>query len=535
MRLMPRSIRTRVIYTMLLVLLVTGIGFVVLINSIVRASFEEMEVESMRRDSLRVQEALDSNVAWLRSVSGDWARWTDTYEYLDGTNPTYVEDNLSPESMQVLGADFMAYLDADGKIYHVSAVDRETGQPIVASPSFKRAIETLSSRVYRLSDGARAKSGQVLLPSGPATIVLQGITTSNGEKPPNGVLVTGAYIDSSTVQNLRRLTQLNVTVASPKDRLTVLRGHEGGPPERLGQVYVEEHGQSSLESWATVRGLDGEPALLYIVTEPRSAMQRAGETLHYVGLGLLGIVTLSGIAIAMTLEFSVMRRLTRLHQEVSEISTMASADRKVTADGDDEIADIAVALNTNLDSLTEAEDALKHAADHDYLTGLANRRRFELDVERALAESERTGAPIAWVLIDLDDFKEVNDTMGHHCGDSVLVWFAEMMRTSIRRYSTIARLGGDEFAILLPHSDEYDAAVVADRLLTALSDAECDACEGHAFRVDASVGIAVAPRDGHDVNDLSRAADEAMYHAKLSRAEDKAHRLAREAATLTDV
>jgi len=364
----------------------------------------------------------------------------------------------------------------------------------------------------------------VLLPSGPATVVFQAVTTSNGDKPVNGVLVVGAYLDYSHLQRVRELTRLDVAVAAPDDRASILPGHGDGRDERLGQVYVASRGSQSLNSWATMRGIDGRPALIYAVSEQREATERANVTLYYVGLGLIGIVVLAGIAIATVLDLAVMRRLTRLDLQVSEIATLASTDRRVTVEGDDEIADIAAALNANLESLAEAEHALQHAADHDYLTGLANRRRFEQDVERALAQSDRTGEPIAWVLIDLDDFKDVNDTMGHHCGDSVLAWFADMMLSTIRRYSTIARLGGDEFAVLLPHANEYDAAVVADRLLTALSEAWCEVCEGHAFRVDASVGIAVAPRDGTTLSELSRAADEAMYHAKLSRSQDRAHK-----------
>lgn len=518
---MPRSIRTRVIYTVLLVLLITGIGFVALINGIVRNSFIKMENESMRRDSLRVQAAIDSNTSRLKSVAGDWGRWTDTYDFIAGTNPTYVQDNLSLESMEVLSADFMAYLDVNGKTIHVSAIDRTGGKLLTPSTAFSSAIERLHTNVYAQRDGSEPEGGPVLLPGGPALVVFQGVTTSNGKKPVNGTLAVGAYLDAAHVEEVKSLSQLDVVIASPSGREKALPAEIDGTDERLGEVYVAPQGKSRILSWATIRGIDGKPAFFYAVSEPRAAMQRATDTLNYVGLGLLGIVTLAGIAIAITLDRAVMGRLTRLHNQVADISSLETTDRRVTVEGDDEITDIAVALNTNFENLAMAEDALKHAADHDYLTGLVNRRRFETDVEKALAESERTGASLAWVLIDLDDFKDVNDRFGHHCGDSVLVWFAELMRTTIRRYSTIARLGGDEFAILLPHSDEYDAAVVADRLLTALSDAVCEVCDGHAFHIDASVGMAVAPRDGTTVSDLSRAADDAMYHAKISRMADR--------------
>ena len=122
--------------------------------------------------------------------------------------------------------------------------------------------------------------------------------------------------------------------------------------------------------------------------------------------------------------------------------------------------------------------------------------------------------------MDLDGFKDINDTLGHQCGDAVLVWFAELLRSEVRCYSIVARVGGDEFAILMPRAGDYEAAVVADRLMTALSEHPCDVCTGDPFIVGASVGIAVSPRDGNGMGQLTSAADYAMYATKSSRASD---------------
>lgn len=514
MRVMPRSIRQRVLYTMLIVVLLSGIGFLLVLNAVVRRSFTELETAAMTRDAARVHSAIDASAQWLEAVSGDWARWTDTYEFLAGTRPNYPDVNLDAASMDVLGVDFMAYIDSSGKMYHISTLNPETRRPIDPPRELIRRLEDLNSAVFATSESQTPKSGHVMLPGGPASIVFEGITTSDGSAPSNGVLVVGVYFRESEIAAIERMTALNVELGAPQTQ-----NPSSGSPMRLDAAYIETDGGKILAR-STLQGVDGRPALTYTVREPRATMAKAGSTVHLVGLGMLGVVVLSSLTMVVTLDRMVNRRLTRMHDELSSLPGHSMGDRRVTVEGDDEISDIAVALNTNFEGLAEAQAALRHAADHDYLTGLANRRRFEKDVEKALAEMDRKGGMLAWVLMDLDGFKAINDSMGHHCGDMVLSWFAHLLVSEVRRYSTIARLGGDEFAILLPHSDEYDAAVVADRLLTALASVPCDACDSGSFHLNASVGIAVAPKDGKSVGELSRAADYAMYHTKIARVHD---------------
>ena len=150
---------------------------------------------------------------------------------------------------------------------------------------------------------------------------------------------------------------------------------------------------------------------------------------------------------------------------------------------------------------------------HDGLTGLPNRallgRRAAEAVERAAA----TGTPVALMLIDLDRFKEINDTLGHYSGDLVLVALADRLRGAVRSTDTVARLGGDEFAILLPQvADAATALRLAAKIQLALVDS-IDA-GGVALDVDASIGIALSGEHGDDVATLLQHADIAMYRAK---------------------
>jgi diguanylate cyclase (GGDEF)-like protein len=166
---------------------------------------------------------------------------------------------------------------------------------------------------------------------------------------------------------------------------------------------------------------------------------------------------------------------------------------------------------------TSASIALeKHQALHDALTDLPNRRLFRDRVNQAVVNARRSSKPVAVMIIDLDRFKEVNDTLGHHIGDILLQQVATRLQSTLREGDTIARLGGDEFAVLLPEVTGQAAAEgVAEKLVAAL--VAPFTIRSWTFDIDASIGIAVSPEHGDTVDTLMQRADVAMYLAKESR------------------
>jgi diguanylate cyclase (GGDEF)-like protein len=151
-------------------------------------------------------------------------------------------------------------------------------------------------------------------------------------------------------------------------------------------------------------------------------------------------------------------------------------------------------------------EALARVSRADPLTGCLNRRGFEERFEGELSRSVRSGRPVGLITLDLDHFKEINDTRGHAAGDELLRWAVDVMQETVRPMDTIGRVGGDEFAVIVPGAGPDDCAIVAGRIREALDP-----------RAPASTGVAVFPTDGADRDELQRSADAKLYAGKRGR------------------
>ena len=172
-----------------------------------------------------------------------------------------------------------------------------------------------------------------------------------------------------------------------------------------------------------------------------------------------------------------------------------------------------VASFTDISERKAAEERISYLAHHDVLTGLPNRFSLESRLEQALLTARREQIQLAVMFIDLDRFKIINDTLGHHVGDLLLGEVANRLRLCVRESDIVARLGGDEFVVVLTGLvAAADAASVANKVLHLL--AEPYDIEGHALHSSPSIGISIFPSDGESAENLMKAADTAMYHAK---------------------
>lgn len=198
---------------------------------------------------------------------------------------------------------------------------------------------------------------------------------------------------------------------------------------------------------------------------------------------------------------------------VEEVDPRAGSQSALLIEANEELVAAAMHARSAADASSLAFDELSRSAGFDALTALPNRARLLDRFSAALAFAKRHGTRMALLFLDLNNFKEVNDTHGHAVGDEVLKRVAHRLASLIRDEDLVCRYGGDEFVVLLTEvAQASDATLVADKVIAAVS-APC--CVGeHVFRLSASIGICICPDDGDDLHALIKCADAAMYRAK---------------------
>ncbi|MFK7888657.1 MAG: putative bifunctional diguanylate cyclase/phosphodiesterase [Gammaproteobacteria bacterium] len=248
-----------------------------------------------------------------------------------------------------------------------------------------------------------------------------------------------------------------------------------------------------------------------------------GKRLNWTHVATVGGVSLlCAMGIAMIVAGTLVAPIRRLADYASAVG-LGEYSAPLPVDRADELGDLARSLKEMSENLQLTTGEVHYLAYHDSLTQLPNRAQLKQSLRQAIAMGEREGHSVALLFIDLDDFKRVNDTLGHDAGDALLKEFAVRLRTCLRRSDeldedpepreTIARLGGDEFTVVLNAIRESDdAGVVARRILEVLR--EPFVLSGQEVVVGASIGVTVFPEDGGDVDTLLRNADVAMYQAK---------------------
>jgi diguanylate cyclase (GGDEF)-like protein len=473
-------------------------------------------------DAQRAVEGLDISSAAvateqkrLVTICGDWAAWDDSYAFVKHPSTAYIRSNLTDSAIVNLEVDFMIYFDTSGHVVYSKAIDPSTQQVTALPDGLVRYLATQPALLHE-SDPRTVVSGALSLPEGPYLIAAQPIGRSDYSAPPDGTLVTGFRVDESILSTIEKVTRRPVGIySSASPTLPADVASASATLAKPGAPDVVTIGEEAVAAYRTIAGVESQPGLVMRVTSPRSAFFESRAQLIGWGLALtafgLGVVTVLGI----TLDRTVLRRLTALDSAVGAIGRSTNAETRVPVSGTDEIAHLAFGINRMLEDLAMAQSEMARLAKRDPLTGLFNRRHFENELRRELDEHLRLGNHGAVLWFDLDHFKEINDTLGHAAGDELLTAFGSHLQSETRAYCTTARLGGDEFGMLIPHIEGPDAIRAAVRLIAGFS-ARTFPVGGHNVHISASAGVVLYPEHGERTTDLLAHADIAMYDAKAN-------------------
>jgi diguanylate cyclase (GGDEF)-like protein len=346
---------------------------------------------------------------------------------------------------------------------------------------------------------------------------------------PIALVCMGFVINEAVLKEVGRLTALDVSlwstpVSSKPIMISTLAAQQRH--ELLSRPDIFSARTSSANPTIEL-GSDAYQTLLHPLTTADNSRintllqrsireaQKPYRRLELQIFALSGIVLLVALIASIVFARGVSRPLQRLSDGAHRIEQGDySSDYSTSVDlrQQDEIGQLASAFNRMRTRIREREEQIRFQATHDALTGLPNRTLFLDRLEQAIAHARRRAELVGMIMMDLDRFKEINDTLGHHFGDDLLVEIGRRLQETLRDSDTVARLGGDEFAVTFFTRGNTGAIGVAEKIANALKSPFL--LGNVSIEVDASMGIALCPLHAEDAGTLMKRADVAMYDAK---------------------
>lgn len=314
----------------------------------------------------------------------------------------------------------------------------------------------------------------------------------------------GFEIDSAVLNEVRRMTGLDVTLSDSQ---------AGAAPFRISTLPDNRSGGSGYRSLRHAMQTADNSRIEVLL---QRSIEEAAEPVRDLELQIFALSSLALVAALIAARLfagGVSKPLQQLAESAQRIERGDYAE-PIGVKQHDEIGRLANAFDRMRTGIAEREEQIRFQATHDALTGLPNRVLFLDRLSQAIAHRRRTREHVAIIIMDLDRFKEINDTLGHHFGDDLLKEIGARLLDTLRESDSVARLGGDEFGVTFFVESESGAIDVAQKIRNTLE--APFVLGGVSIEVNASMGIALCPQHGDDAETLMKRADVAMYDAKKS-------------------
>jgi diguanylate cyclase (GGDEF)-like protein len=503
-----RSLQTRILALFLLLMVIVQVGSFFLINTVgmsaARKTVGEALVSGARVFDRLLEQDARRTVQGARLMSGDYA----------------FREVISTGDRQTIASVLVNYgKRIDASLMMLIGLDqRVLGDTLGASVDKPFPFPNLIAQ----AEQNQQSSAMVLIHGQLYQLVVVPVMAP----VPVAWVAIGFAVNDGLAQDFRRLTQLQVSFLSRQSgEIWRIQGTTLSDPERrtlLDDIATnrytgsDEEGNAVFSDASVTRVLDlptrsGE-TVIAVLQEPLSSALEPFHRLRWqlAWISLLAVVVLFFFSVAIA------RGIARPVRDLARVARRIAAgnySEVPTASRSDEIGDLAKAFQNMQQDIASRESRIMDLAYRDALTSLPNRELFAELLAKAIADAAETGMPVAVLLMDLDHFKYVNDTLGHPIGDLLLRETAARLQSiGTDEVDIVARLGGDEFALLLPGRGAADAQRFAEAILQALELPMT--LQGHVVDVRASIGIAVFPEHGGESPTLLRRADIAMYAAK---------------------
>jgi diguanylate cyclase (GGDEF)-like protein len=477
-------VRSRTLIAACLAALVLVVGVFYASRAVLVRSFADIEADTARQSIERVRRALEAELRQLEISTFDYAEWDDTFDHAAGRLPDFAASSFTRATLNTRRLDLVWIVNTEG--HTVSALGIDDSAPGGIAPLPRGVLTSLEQNLSVLrSQRRRAAASLRLMRVADRALAFAAvpILRTDGTGPSAGFLVFGRYLGKAQATHLAETTQLPVAMTFLDDyggnavRLPVsVREWIESSRGRM-ELFVHPRDSAHLDGHTVLSDVAGTPLMLLSATVSRDALELGKRTV----MGVIGALVAGFAAVVITL-LTILNRTWRIREH--------SARQRL-----------------------EQERKLSRLARRDVLTGLPNRLHLQRLLPRLISRAGREASKLALLYIDLDHFKNINDSLGHGTGDRLLESIAQRLRASVAADDLVVRMGGDEFVVVttgLPNVSVVDS--IAKRIRTELSQAV--QIDGMPLSVAPSIGISICPDDGTTPEQLLKHADIALYQAK---------------------
>jgi diguanylate cyclase (GGDEF)-like protein len=475
--------RKKILWVACLAAMVLIVGVFYAARTVLSHSFASIEADEARQSTERVRQALQADLHQLDVAVEDYALWDDFYDFVKSGTPDQLDHYFSRRGLDNIHVDVVWVVDEKGRTVLQLDTDAPAGGLTQLSPATLASLRSYTSLLRATPDTSKRTAQFVRMPLGAMAVAVRQINRDLRPTASAGTLVFGRYLRTGLIERLEQTSQSPVRATLLDERGRPLLSVPPAVGEWLASVgsgpdlLIQTGDPATLRSHALIRDVEGRPLVVLSTTVARTALQIGKRTITWVVAALL-----CGFALVVALLVSLLNRSWR---------SRAAAQRQ----------------------WLDHQRKMSRLARRDALTGLPNRLHLQRLLPRLLARAARDGSRLALLNLDLDHFKNVNDSLGHGSGDRLLAAVAQRLRSVVAAHDVVVRMGGDEFVIvatLLPDAVIVDS--IAERIRSAVA-VPLD-LDGVTLSVVPSIGISVYPEDGTDPEQLLKHADIALYTAK---------------------
>lgn len=508
------GIRSKIFLAFLLCFGVVGWLSLVLLQQRMEAEFAALERVDLVDSMGRVLKVMDASVGSLSSQTRDWAEWTDMYEYVQSParHQAWVKRNLDGQALETADLSFVDILDGQGRVVQAVRTPGEETEVRVSADVRKQLIQAMQV------PGAQALCGLLPLAQGLALACAGRITHSDHSGEFVGAVLMGRWVNARRVAQWQEQTGLGLRLLAADampPRLdwwkAVLPEHRLGPRDMAVQVQTQRN-----VMYAVLADISGRVAATLEVSAPRELYVRTQALQARVVAQAMVSALCIAVLLAAAVHWLLVRRLRAFKVQLQALASEAAWSRRIRVSGKDELNVLASEVNLMLDMIEGQVNDLTAQSMTDTLTGLPNRRAFDMRLALEFGRARRQEHPLSLLMLDVDFFKRFNDHYGHPAGDAALRVVSEVLCAACTRAVDLAaRTGGEEFSVLLPNTPmdgAVDIALRIERLLAAKALPHADSDVGS--HLTASIGIATIHAQDENAHALVGRADRALYAAK---------------------